>query len=140
MLFVRSISQYESQQLYQLVRKSPNVITIKRVEIIIASSKGMAVTEIARLYHCSQEHIRQVIRKFNKEGLKALYPKRGGGRLKQISPEQEAYILEMALTPPKVLGLPFTQWSLSKLRSELIKRKIVKDISREAIRKNDYTF
>jgi transposase len=98
MLFVRSISQYESQQLYQLVRKSRNVIIVKRAEII-ASSQGRTVPEIARLYHCSQEHVRQVIRKFNKEGLKALYPKRGGGRPKQISPEQEAYIVELALTP-----------------------------------------
>jgi len=80
MLFVRPISQYESQQLYQLVRKSRNVITVKRAKIIIASSQGMTVSEIERLYHCSQEHVRQVIRKFNKEGLKALYPKRGGDR------------------------------------------------------------
>lgn len=98
MLFVRPMSQCESQQLYQLVRKSRNVIIVKRAEII-ASSQGRTVPEIARLYHCSQEHVRQVIRKFNKEGLKALYPKRGGGRPKQISPEQEAYIVELALTP-----------------------------------------
>ena len=36
--------------------------------------------------------------------------------------------------PPKMLSLPFTQWSLHKLKDEATRRKIVTTISHEQVR------
>lgn len=48
--------------------------------------------------------------------------------------EVRADIMHVALAPPKLLGLPFTKWSLAKLSEHLIRIGIVKSISLETLR------
>ena len=42
--------------------------------------------------------------------------------------------MEIALSPPNLLGLPYRVWSLEKLREYLAKTKVIKNISIESIR------
>ncbi|GII31355.1 hypothetical protein Pmi06nite_47970 [Planotetraspora mira] len=46
-------------------------------------------------------------------------PKWAGGRPSPISPDDEAFIVAMALTRPEKLGRQFTHWSLRKLAAHL---------------------
>ena len=107
---------------------------VRRALVILASSQKMKVPEISKMYHLSKEHIRHVIHSFNKEGFKSLKPCYGGGRPRTFTDEQRAAIIELAQVPPKILGLPFTQWSLSKLKQTVEQKGIIDSISIETIR------
>lgn len=133
-IFVRAMSDYEGRKLAQILRRSASSVKVRRAQVILASAQGMKVPEIARLTHLCEHYVRKLIRRFDEEGFKSLEPRYNGGRPPEISEEQKAEIVEAALMPPVVVGLPFTRWSLSKLREYLIRRGSVKTISRERLR------
>ena len=133
-IFVRSIRDHEGRQLAQILRRSKSRVKVRRAQVILASAQGMKVPEIAQLTHLCEHYVRTLIRRFDEEGLSSLEPHFNGGRPPEISEEQKAEIVETALVPPGVLGLPFTRWSLSKLREHLMSRGILNAISRERLR------
>lgn len=133
-LYVRDLRIPEGQKLQSLLRRGKDVISVRRAQVILSSAQGMKVPAIARQVYLSEQYVRQIIERFNEDGLASLAPRYGGGRPPEISPEQKAEIVELALMPPPLLGLPFTQWSLPKLKAEVIRRKIVKSISLEWLR------
>jgi transposase len=55
-----------------------------------------------------------VIHAFNETGLAALDPKWAGGRPRQITDDDIAFIIETATTRPARLGRPFTHWSIRR--------------------------
>lgn len=133
-IFVRELSRKEGNQLKHTIRKGSNPVKVRRSLVVLASAQKMKVPEISRLYHMSPEHIRKIIHRFNQEGMSSLAPQYGGGRPRTFTAEQRADIVELAQIPPNVLGYPFTQWSLSKLKQAAEQKRIVKDISIETIR------
>lgn len=133
-LYVRDLTNEEGNRLQKTARKNTDGVKVRRALVILASAQKMKVPEIAELYQLSQEHIRKLIHRFNKEGMEAIRPRYNGGRPRTFTPEQRADIIELAQIPPKVLGMPFTQWSLSKLKEAAEKKKIVRSISIETIR------
>ena len=56
-----------------------------------------------------------------------------GGNWK-FTEEQKETLLSLATSRPKDLKLPFTQWSLSRLRDEAVRQGIVQSISLEWLR------
>lgn len=133
-LYVKNLTNIDGNKIQRILRHGRNAIYVRRCQVILASAQGMKVPEIAETYYLSEDHVRILIRQFNKEGLESLKPKKPGGKEPTFTEEQEAEIIELALMPPKLLGLPFTQWSLHKLKDEAIKRKIVPTISHEKVR------
>ncbi|MBW4082994.1 helix-turn-helix domain-containing protein [Paenibacillus sp. S150] len=133
-LFVRDLSKEEGNRLLRIARKGSNPVEVRRALLILASAQKMKVPEISQLYHISGEHIRKTIHRFNTEGMASLKPNYGGGRPPTFTEEQRADIIELAQIPPKVLGYPFTHWSLAKLKEAAEKKKIVPSISIETIR------
>lgn len=134
MVYVRPITLKEGNQLQNTVRRGKDATKLRRAQIILASTQGMNVPDIARLYHCSEEHVRAVIRQFNLDGLDSLPRKKGGGRPPVITEEEKSMIVELALMPPGIMGYPFTSWSLRKLAQAVIDKGIVKEISQEKVR------
>lgn len=134
-LYVRDLTVAEGMRLQQMLRRAnTNVITARRAEIVLASAQGMNVPDVARTFYCSEDHVRDVIHRFNVDGLDSLKPRYGGGRPPTFTPEQRSALVELALTPPQIAGFPWTSWSLSKLQEAAVRRKIVKTISLETIR------
>lgn len=133
-LYVRSLRINEGKKIQQVLRHGKNAIYVRRCQVILASDQGMKVSEIAETYYLSKDHARRLIRQFNKKGLESLKPKKPGGKEPTFTEEQQAEIIELALMPPRIIGLPFTQWSLHKLKDEAIRRKIVDSISHEKVR------
>ena len=87
--------------------------------VVLASAGGNTVPAIARLVQADEDTIRQVIHRFNEMGMACLDPRWAGGRPRQISPDEEAFIVETASTRPEKLGRPFTRWSIRKLAGYL---------------------
>jgi transposase len=132
-IYVRDLTPEEGRKLQRALRHSDNPITWRRAQILLLSAQGMRVPEIARSVFCSEETVRDVIHLFEAEGLECLKPRYRGGRPPKFTAEARSVIVEVALARPADLGLPFTQWSLRKMRDYLQDRRLVESISRSSL-------
>lgn len=136
---MRELTIEEGRKIQSILRRGKNAIQVRRAMVILSSAQGYKVPEIARMYYLSEKYVRELIHRFNAEGLRSLNPRyngpkvRGGGS-RTFSEEEKAQIIEIALFRPKDLGYPFARWSLDKLRLAILERKIVDSISIEALR------
>jgi transposase len=94
----------------------------------------MSAREIAKVTYLHEEYVRHLIRRFSSEGLNLLKERPHPGRTPKFSEEDRAEIVECAKAPPRLLGQPFSHWSIEKLRAYLIKTRILKSISLETLR------
>ena len=133
-IYVRNLNEEEGNQLVRISQRGTCPVSVRRSLVILASARKMKVPEISRLYPMSKEHIRTTIHRFNQEGMASIPPQYRGGRPPTFGPEDRARIVELAQIPPKTLGLPFTSWSLRKLKAEVERRGIVSSISIETLR------
>jgi transposase len=106
----------------------------RRADAIVLYSAGLSALEIAQGLGVHLNTIYSDLRAFDREGLAAITRQRKRGAPKRLGAEQEAEICHLAETAPYEIGLPYGRWSLSTLRSYLLKRRIVKAISREHLR------
>ncbi|MDR7279896.1 transposase [Catenuloplanes atrovinosus] len=117
------MTQDEGRRLQQLVRRGKHdSVRVRRALIIMASASGTPVPAIARLVAAHEDTVRDVIHMFNQMGLACLNPQWAGGRPRQISEDDEAFIVATATSHPRRLGRPFTRWSLRKLADYLAGR------------------
>ena len=75
-----------------------------------------------------------MIRTFNEHGMAMLQPKWGPGRPPKFTDAQRKALVNLALSRPRDLGLPYAQWSLSRLRQQAVQRGRVPSISEEWLR------
>jgi transposase len=116
----RRLTDQEGQKLQQIVRRGKHEsIRVRRAMIIMASASGTTVPAIAHLVAAHEDTVRDVIHAFNERGLAALDPNWAGGRPRQITSDDEAFIVTAATTRPAKLGRPFTHWSIRKLADYL---------------------
>src|SRR5919199_979928 len=71
---------------------------------------------IARTLHRSFPTVRLWLERFNTHGLSGLQDAPRGGRPHQYTPEQVGQVIELALTDPDTLDLPFGCWTLDRLQ------------------------
>jgi transposase len=117
---VRRLSDQEGQKLQQIVRRGTmNTVRYRRAMMLLASAGGNRVPVIAQLVAADEDTVRDVIHRFNEIGLAALDPQWAGGRPRQLSPDDEDFVVTTATTRPARLGQPFTRWSLRKLAAYL---------------------
>lgn len=135
MVFVRSISDVEGGQLQRLARRSRDAVVARRAAIVLCSAQGMSVPQIQGTVFADAGHIRSVLKDFNERGFAALEPGSSPGRPRRFDDAVRERIVEVALSRPDDLRLPFTHWSLVKLRAHLIESGIVESISTETLRR-----
>ena len=117
---VRRLSDHEGRRLQQIVRRGTgSAVRLRRAMVVLASAGGNSVPVIARLVQADEDSVRGVIHRFNETGMASLDPQWAGGRPRQISSDDEAFIVATATTRPERLGRPFTRWSLRKLTQHL---------------------
>ena len=134
MVFVRLISDVEGRVLQRLARRSRDAVVARRAAVVLCSAQGMAVPDIVGTVFLDAGHIRSVLKDFNERGFAALRPGRSPGRPRRIDEQTRERIVAVALSRPHDLGLPFTHWSLPKLRDHLIESGLVESISHEGVR------
>jgi transposase len=133
-LYVRSLTIAEGQHIQRILRRGKSRTSFRRAQVIIHSAHGYSVQEITQVTCLHQEYIRELIRRFNREGVRLFKERARSGRPVEFVPEIRADIVKIALSPPKLLGCPFTRWSLEKLREHLVKVSAVRKISLETLR------
>src|SRR3954466_4134492 len=70
-IFVRTLSKDERERLEASLR-SKDAFTLRRSQMLLASSRGDEVPQIARSLGCGQQTVRDAIHDFNERGLDAL--------------------------------------------------------------------
>ncbi|EQD74553.1 transposase, partial [mine drainage metagenome] len=133
-LRVRELTIEEGQKLQRILRHGQNAIEFKRAQIVLASAQGFSPPKISLIALMSEDYIREVILAFNEHGMAMLQPKWGPGRPPKFTEEQRKALVDLALSRPKDLGLPYAQWSLSRLREQAVARGLVESISEEWLR------
>lgn len=147
---VRRLSDHEGRQLQQIVRRGggrseKSIVRWRRAMVVMASASGNTVPAIANLVQTSEDRVREMIHRFNDKGMASLDPQWAGGRPRQITTDDEAFIVTTATTRPEKLGQPFTRWSLRKLSTYLANNDTrVVSVGRERLRQllsaNQVTF
>jgi transposase len=132
-LYSRALKADERLRMEQLLADEDEELA-RRVRIVLMSSQREGVHEISTAVGLHPINVRKWIHRFNKYGLKGLYPRRSPGRPRLFTREQRDAIVGLATTDPRVLGLEFDNWSLQRLRAQLIERGVMNDVSAETIR------
>jgi transposase len=117
---VRRLSDHEGRVLQQIVRRGggrseKSIVKWRRAMVVMASASGNTVPAIAKLVLTSEDRVREMIHRFNELGVVSLDPQWAGGRPRQITIDDETFIVATATKRPEALGQPFTRWSLRKL-------------------------
>ena len=133
-LYVRPLTPEEVRQMEELQRREAGSEIGKRARIVLLSTRRYGVHEISTLVGLHPINVRKWIHRFNQSGVKGLYPRRSPGRPRLFTERQRRAIVQLATTEPEDLGLQFDAWSLQRLRSQLIARGIMDEISAETIR------
>ncbi len=146
---VRRLSDHEGRQLQQIVRRGggrseKSIVRWRRAMVVMASASGNTVPAIAKLVATSEDRVREMIHRFNDTGMASLDPQWAGGRPRQITIDDEKFIVATATARPETLGQPFTRWSLRKLAAYLAENDRSVKIGRERLRqildRNGVTF
>jgi transposase len=131
---LRRLSPSEVRVLKRVVSRSSDKIASRRAVCVLAAASKMRVPEISRSQFVHETYVRKIIHAFNKEGLSSLGARYGKGRPVIFTALLRQSILDVVVTPPHALGLPFGVWSLPKLRDYLIASRTVQSISIEWLR------
>src|SRR5690554_6759179 len=79
MVYVRSLSEAERLLLKQQTRRTVGRVA-ERIRMILLSSRGYSVPEIARIFECEEATVREWIRRYEAEGLPGLKDRPRSGR------------------------------------------------------------
>jgi len=124
---VRRLNDAEGRELQRIVRRGGksdrSVVKWRRAMVVLASAGGNDVTAIAGLVQTSPDRVREMIHRFNDQGMRSLDPQWAGGRPRLITTTDRELIVETAKTRPTKLGRPFTHWSIHKLADYLATKK-----------------
>src|SRR5215208_5157470 len=113
-IFVRSLSEKERETL-QAGLRSKDAFTLRRSQMLLASSKGNEVPQIAENLGCGQQTVRDAIHDFNARGVDALAAKSSRPkRTRDAFDEESAEALRGLLhRSPREFGHESSLWTLS---------------------------
>jgi transposase len=134
-LIVRKPRASDIRQLHKVLDRALKPGQRRRAEAILLYAAGLAAVEIARLLGVHANTIYADRHAFGTHGVAAVYHLGQRGAPQRLPPRQLNDVWRLAARPPYELGLPYGRWSLSKLRDDLIKHRVLPTISREHLRR-----
>ena len=113
-IFVRSLSEKERESIEAGLR-SKDAFTLRRSQMLLASSRGNEVPRIAENLGCGQQTVRDAIHDFNARGVDALRAKSSRpGRTRDAFDEESTETLRGLLhRSPREFGRVTSLWTLS---------------------------
>jgi transposase len=116
-MHLRELEEGEQRALQRLAhsRTAPARL-VERARIVWLAAQGETRTAIARTVGRSLPMVRLWVGRFNSQGVAGLQDSPRAGRPRQYSAEQVGHLIELALTDPDSLDLPFGCWTLDRLQ------------------------
>lgn len=136
-LQLRSLTKEERVQLEAKVRKKTLPARLhQRYRIVQEASRGYVASGIAERVGCSVSTVWLWVTRFNESGFRTFEAVANPfGRPALVSGEQVRALIRVALSRPEDLGLPFTHWSVAKLKAYCLKRGLLPPITDEWTRR-----
>ncbi len=107
----------------------------RHARIILARNEGRPLSEIAHVLDVDRATVRRWLIRFEKHGLQGLiHASTGKSRKRRFSDVIRDAVARLAMDSPQAVGENFAHWSLRRLRSHLMRRGIVQEISVEGLR------
>jgi transposase len=108
----------------------------ERYRLVALVADGMSANAAGKVVGCTDVKAQHWVHRFNASGF-ATFEKQPNhpGRPQIIHGAQVRALIRVALSRPEDLGLPFTQWSVSKLKAYCLKQGLIPDISDEWVRR-----
>ena len=115
-------------------RKLP-VWLAQRYRLIAFVYVGLSVLAAARRLRCAKETAYRWIKEFNRLGFRQFdRPSHPEGRPSQLTRAQLELLYHIAQKRPTDVGLPFTNWSMTKLQEYLVKKRHFPKVGPEWLR------
>lgn len=118
MMFVRALSDQERAELKRLTRREVGRVS-ERIRMILLSSKGYSVQQIADIFECDVASVRAWIERFQAEGVKGLHDRPRSGRPPKAGVVAQQQIRQTVATQPSQLGYLFGFWTVVALCAHL---------------------
>ena len=108
----------------------------ERYRLLAVVAGGLTAGAASRAVGCSDQKAEHWVHRFNASGFDSFekQPNHPGRPLLIDGPQVRA-LIRVALSRPEDLGLPFTQWSVSKLRAYCLKEGLIPPITDEWVRR-----
>lgn len=134
-LTVRRPTTAEFRRLNEWVEESERPLQRRRAAILVYYAAELNAQDIAAAVGVHPNTVYAVLHAFDRQGMVAVQALPLRGARSRISTDQVNEICRLADGDPSDVGLPHGRWSLARLRDYLIKKRIVKAISREHLRR-----
>jgi transposase len=118
MIFVRPLAEQERQQLKRLARREVGRVS-ERIRMILLSSRGYTVPQIATIFECDEATVRTWIERFEAAGVRGLRDHPRLGRPQKADPVARETIRQQLETTPPEHGYRFGCWTLITLAAHL---------------------
>jgi transposase len=133
-LTVRSLSPGEHAELDALYRRTRHVRLRSRAQmILLAREQGMIASEIATIVRCSEQTVRNWIRRFNAEGTEGLRNRPQPREPVKVTPEYRERLLQVVRRRPRAMGQPYSLWTLQR-RADFMAEETGLRLSHEGVR------
>jgi transposase len=121
---IRDLTDEEAATLKRLAHsRTASVRTVERAKMFWWAHEGWTAPAIARELGCTDQTVRNRLKRFTAEGLRALDDAPRSGGPPTYTPEEIGVVVATALTKPATLGLPFGSWTLDRLEAYLTAQK-----------------
>lgn len=118
MMFARPLNDQERQELKLLARREVGRVS-ERIRMILLSSKGYSVQQIADIFECDVASVRAWIERFQVDGVKGLHDRPRAGRPRKAGVVAQQQLRQTIATQPSQLGYLFGFWTVVTLCAHL---------------------
>jgi transposase len=135
-IFVRPLSEKERERLRQGLR-SKDTFTMRRSQMLLASSRGERAPKIALNLGCASQTVRDAINDFNRRGFDALLAKSSRPRRTRDAFDEESAeaLREMLHRSPREFGRSSSLWTLEMAAEVAFEEGLTEErVSGETIR------
>jgi len=129
-----ALSEDALAELHWIASEGPPSLS-RHARIILARHEGRSLSEIAGILDVDRATVRRWIWRFENDGLQGLvHASTGKTRKRRFGDAVRDGLSRLAMEPPAAAGESFSRWSLRRLRTHVILRGIIRDISVEGLR------
>ena len=118
MVFVRPLAPAERAALQRLARREVGRVS-ERMRMVLLSSRGYAVPEIAAIFECDEATVRRWLARFEAEGAAGLRDRPRPGRPRPADAAAREAIRREVEAPPAAAGYGFGFWTVVTLTAHL---------------------
>jgi transposase len=135
-VFIRELTDEEREALQAGLRSS-KAFTVRRCQIVLASARGVGVSEIAQLVGCSRQGVHNVLEAFEQRSVASLQmrSRRPKSAAKLLDSRKSETLRALLHESPRSFGKPTSVWTLELAADVCFERGITQTrVSDETIR------